>query len=58
MTADSMAHLAEFQPHMLNEGVLVSPQGHLYASIAMTDDDIDFTIEAAYRSFNKIVDEK
>ncbi|MBW2370166.1 MAG: aspartate aminotransferase family protein [Deltaproteobacteria bacterium] len=54
MTADSMAHLAEFHMHMLNEGVLVSPQGHLYASTAMTDEDIDFTIEAAYRSFKKI----
>jgi glutamate-1-semialdehyde 2,1-aminomutase len=37
--------------HLLNEGVLISPQGALAGSTPMTDSDIDFTVEAAGRAF-------
>ena len=55
MGADYMARIGTFHRHMLNEGVLLSPQGAFYASTPMTDDDIDFTIEAAFSSFKNIV---
>ncbi len=57
MGSDYMARIGKFHMHMLNEGVLLSPQGAFYASTAMTDDDIDFTIEAAFQSFKKIREE-
>jgi len=55
MGADYMARIGRFHMHMLNEGVLLSPQGAFYASTIMTDNDIDFTIEATFNSFKKIL---
>ncbi len=55
MGSDYMARIGVFHKHMLNEGILLSPQGAFYGSTAMTDDDIDLTIEAACNSFRKIM---
>ncbi|MBW2368799.1 MAG: aspartate aminotransferase family protein [Deltaproteobacteria bacterium] len=57
MSADYMTRLGKLHMHLLNEGVLISPQGHYYASTPMSDEDIDFTIEATYRSFKKLTNE-
>ena len=42
----------DFHRRMLNEGVLISPQAILVGSTPMTDQDIDFTVEAARRAFH------
>jgi len=54
MGPDYMERLAIFHRSMLNEGVLISPQGAFYGSTPMTDADIDFTIDATYKSFKKL----
>ena len=58
MGSDYMAQIGVFHIHMLNEGILLSPQGAFYGSTAMTDDDIDLAIEAAIRSFRKIINDQ
>ena len=54
MGPDYMDKLAHFHRSMLNEGVLMSPQGAFYGSTPMNDADIDFTVEATYKSLIKL----
>lgn len=48
--SDYWDKLAAFHQSMLNAGVVISPVGSFYGSTAMTDADIDFAIEAIYKS--------
>ncbi len=49
---------AHFHRHMLNNGVLIAPQGPFLGSTAMSDDDIDFACEKALLGFRRIVQEQ
>jgi glutamate-1-semialdehyde 2,1-aminomutase len=48
LTANA-AQYSDFAMGMLDEGILLLPDGRWYVSIAHTDADIDFTLSAAER---------
>lgn len=54
MDADYQRRSTAFFHHMLNEGILISPQCLMYGSTVMADDDIDKTIEAGHRAFRQL----
>jgi glutamate-1-semialdehyde aminotransferase len=53
MSAGMNARIQAFQRHLLDEGVL-SMRGGFIGSTPMTDDDIDFTIEAVRRALKRL----
>lgn len=57
MGADYQSRSTAFFRHMLNEGILISPQCMMYGSTVMTDDDIDKTIEAGHKAFRELARE-
>jgi len=57
MGPDYMARARSFFLHMLNGGVLISPQCVFFGSTQMTDDDVDKTIEASFPAFRNLADE-
>ena len=50
--------MGTFHKHLLNEGVLISPQGVFVGSMPMTNNDIDFTVAAAEQAFLKLLEEE
>ena len=55
---DYLQRMLRLHRHMLNQGVLMATRGLMVGSTAMSDADIDETIEKAGRAFRSFITEE